>query len=172
MHLPKQQQHGMAGFLCFLELTGAPLGLLMHLRVPATWLRLLSGRYSSDLLAGWGPSDGYDEVEVASSMPDHPNVWTDGSLLLDRVTGISSSGAGFFAHSSKECWSGRMWGHVDSVRAGGDGSSSRGFCSALVPLQSVQRTEMWGVILALQSSGAIHLGVDNLGVVRHFWSSA
>ena len=26
---------------------------------------------------------------------------------------------------------------------------------------------MWGVILALQSSYAVHLGVDNLGVVRH-----
>ena len=26
---------------------------------------------------------------------------------------------------------------------------------------------MWCVILALQSSGAVHLGVDNLGVVRH-----
>ena len=31
------------------------------------------------------------------------------------------------------------------------------------PLQSVQRAEMWSVILALQSSGAVHLGVDNLG---------
>ena len=29
-------------------------------------------------------------------MPDHPNVWTDGSLVLDRITGVSSSGAGFF----------------------------------------------------------------------------
>ena len=54
------------------------------------------GRYSSDLLAGWGPSDEYDKVEAASLLPDHPNVWTDGSLVLDRVTGISSSGAGFF----------------------------------------------------------------------------
>ena len=35
------------------------------------------------------------------------------------------------------------------------------------PLQSVQRAEMWGVILALQSSSAVHLVVDNLGVVRH-----
>ena len=26
---------------------------------------------------------------------------------------------------------------------------------------------MWGVILALQTSRAVHLGVDNLGVVRH-----
>ena len=26
---------------------------------------------------------------------------------------------------------------------------------------------MWGVILALRTSGAVHPGVDNLGVVRH-----
>ena len=39
-------------------------------------------------------------------------------------------------------------------------------CSVPGPLQSVQRAEMWGVILALQSSGAVHLGVDNLSVVR------
>ena len=26
---------------------------------------------------------------------------------------------------------------------------------------------MWGVTLALQPSGAVHLGVDNVGVVRH-----
>ena len=45
--------------------------------------------------------------------------------------------------------------------------SCRGFFSVPGPLQSVQRAEMWGVILALQSSCAVHLGVDNLGVVRH-----
>ena len=45
--------------------------------------------------------------------------------------------------------------------------SCRGFCSVPGPLQSVQRAEMWGVILALQSSSSVHLGVDNLGVVRH-----
>ena len=31
----------------------------------------------------------------------------------------------------------------------------------------VQRAEVWGVILALQSSGVVHLGVDCLNVVRH-----
>ena len=35
------------------------------------------------------------------------------------------------------------------------------------PLQSVQRAELWGVILVLQCSSAVHLGVDNLNVVRH-----
>ena len=34
-------------------------------------------------------------------------------------------------------------------------------------LQSVQRAEMWGVILALQSFSAVLSGGDNLGVVRH-----
>ena len=43
----------------------------------------------------------------------------------------------------------------------------RGFLSVPGPLQSVQRAELWVVILALQTSRAVHLGVDNLGVVRH-----
>ena len=72
------------------------------------------GRYSSYLLAGWGPSDEFDVVEVASSVPDHPNVWTDGSLVLDRVTGVSSSGAGFFSLSPEECWNGSLWGSCRS----------------------------------------------------------
>ena len=100
-------------------------------------------------------------------MPDHPTVWTDGSLVLDPVTGVSSSGSGFFAHQSENGWSGRRWGHVDGLRDDHDVASCRGFCSVPGPLQSVQRAEMWGVILALQSSGAVHLGVDNLNVVRH-----
>ena len=41
------------------------------------------------------------------------------------------------------------------------------FDSVHGPLQSVQRAELWGVILALQCSCAVHLGVDNLNVVRH-----
>ena len=54
------------------------------------------GRYSSDLLAGWGPSDEFDEAGAAPLMPDHPNVWADGSLVLDQLTGTSFSGSGFF----------------------------------------------------------------------------
>ena len=46
-------------------------------------------------------------------------------------------------------------------------SACRGFCSVPGPLQAVQRAELWGVILALQANDGVHLGVDNLGVVRH-----
>ena len=45
----------------------------------------------------------------------------------------------------------------DRVRLEGQVHSCRGFCSVPGPLQSVQRAEMWGVILALQSSSAVHL---------------
>ena len=58
-----------------------------------------------------------------------PNVWTDGSRVLDQVTGVSSSGAGFLAHQSERCWSERRWGHVDHIRPEGALLCCRGFCS-------------------------------------------
>ena len=114
------------------------------------------------MIAEWSPSDEYDRFEAASLVPDHPNVWSDGSLVLDQVTGVSSSGAGLFAHQADDCWGNRRWGHVDRVRPEGAVPSCRGFCSIPGPLQSVQRAEMWGIILALQSSGAVHLHVGRL----------
>ena len=42
-----------------------------------------------------------------------------------------------------------------------------GFCSPPGPLQTVQEAELWVVILALQASDAVHLGVNDLNVVRH-----
>ena len=41
------------------------------------------------------------------------HVWTDGSLVLDKVAGISSSGAGFFADHAASFWDDRSWGQVD-----------------------------------------------------------
>ena len=85
------------------------------------------GSYSSGLLAEWGPPVQFDAVEAASLLPDHPNVWTDGSLVLDQVTGVSSAGAGFFAHLPASCWDHRCWSHVDSVAPVGDVQCCRGF---------------------------------------------
>ena len=56
------------------------------------------GRYSSGLIAEWVLSDKFDHDSAASFLPDHPDVWTDGSLVLDRLTGVPSFGSGFFAH--------------------------------------------------------------------------
>ena len=62
------------------------------------------GSYSSSLPVGWGPPVGFDAVQAASLLPDSPDVETDGSLVIDRVTGVSSAGAGFFAHLPASCW--------------------------------------------------------------------
>ena len=88
-------------------------------------------------------------------------------MSLDSVTGVSAAGAGMFAYQSEFCWGGRTWGHVDHVQSVGVAHSCTAFISVPGPLQTVQRAELWGVILALQSSDAVHVGVDNLGVVRH-----
>ena len=74
------------------------------------------GRYSSCFVAEWGLPDGFDADEVAARMPDAPEVWSDGSLVLDSVTGVSAAGAGLFAHQSEHCWSDRRWGHFDRVQ--------------------------------------------------------
>ena len=37
---------------------------------------------------------------------------------------------------------------------------------SLAPIQSVQRAEYWGVILALQGYSGIHIGIDNMNVLR------
>ena len=131
------------------------------------WLRLLWVSIHLGLLAEWSPSDEFDAVQAASSVSDHTNVWTDGSLVLDRVTGVSSSGAFFFLPTSLTTGGvhevGVMWMvfvQMIMFRLAGASFQFLGIS------RSVQRAEMWGVILALYS-GAVHLGVDNLGVVRH-----
>ena len=154
----------MAGFLCSLVSPWA-----VDASESAAYLVEVALRqYSSGLIAELVLSDEFDHDSAASSLPDHPDVWTDGSLVLDHLTGVSSSGSVFFfAHQAAGFWRGCRWGHVDGIRPDLDWASCRGFCSVLGPLQSVQRAEMWGSILALQTSRAVHLGVDNLGVVRH-----
>ena len=54
----------------FLVLIGAPLGLQMPLKLRVFLVETALGNYSSDQLCGWSLPDGYDEVQVASSLPD------------------------------------------------------------------------------------------------------
>ena len=41
------------------------------------------------------------------------------------------------------------------------------YCSIPGPLQSVQRAEIWGILVALSRRATMHIGVDNLSVVSH-----
>ena len=57
------------------------------------------------MLFEWSLPDGFDADDVALRLPDNSHVWTDGSLVLDKVSGASSSGSGFDAHLSSQTWS-------------------------------------------------------------------
>ena len=92
--------------------------------------------------------------------------------MEDTVSGASFGGAGCFTYRCSILWAHCRWGHLDEdvgEDAGEDAGAGacRIFCSVPGPLQSVQRAELWGVTLALQANDGVHLGVDNLGVVRH-----
>ena len=100
------------------------------------------GQYSSRLVSEWSLPDGFDADEVSLRLPDSPDVWSDGSLVLDSVTGVSAAGAGMFAHYSEICWGDRRWGHVDRVQSVGVDHSCRAFVSVPGPLQTVQRAEL------------------------------
>ena len=102
------------------------------------------GQYSSGLVSEWSLPDGFDADEVSARMPHFPKVWSDGSMVLDSVTGVSAAGAGMFANQSELCLSGRRWGHVDRVQSVGDAHFCRAFVSVPGPLQTVQRAELWG----------------------------
>ena len=95
--------------VCFLGLMVPLLGLLMLLRVFFYLVETALGRYSSGLVSKWSLPDGFDAGEVSARMPDAPKVWSDGSLVLDSVAGVSAAGAGMFAHKSELCWSDRRW---------------------------------------------------------------
>ena len=45
-----------------------------------------------------------DDVPLA----DAPNVWSDGSLVLDGFSGVGVAGCGVYAHASGATWFGRQ----------------------------------------------------------------
>ena len=120
------------------------------------------GSYSSVSLLHWRLPVGFDAETAALQVAQDPDVWTDGSMVEDSplVLGFHLVILVFF-------WAGRSWGQVDDDDQGNQiVACCRGYCSVPGPLQSVQRAELWGVILALQASCGVHSGVDNLNVVR------
>ena len=100
-------------------------------------------------------------------MPEHPNVWTDGSREdFSSIGGFEVAGAGVYLLASELAFDGVIWGRAEEY---GDARLER--CRAFLPVlgvtQTVQRAEFWGAIVALQAYWPCHLGFDNLSVA---WS--
>ena len=53
------------------------------------------GSYPVDFSAAWTPPDYWDADDIALEMPDHPNIWTDGSRDdYSSIGGFEVAGAG------------------------------------------------------------------------------
>ena len=99
-------------------------------------------------------------------MTEHPNIWTDGSREdFSSIGGFEVAGAGVYLPSSELAFDGLSCGTAEE---NGDARLER--CRAFVPvpcvMQTVQRAEFWGAIVALQAYWPCHLVIDNLNVVR------
>ena len=92
-------------------------------------------------------------------MPDYPNVWTDGSREdFSSIGGFEVAGAGVYLHASELAFDGLVWGTAEEY---GDARLER--CRAFLPvpgvMQTVQRAEFWGAIVALQAYWPCHFGI-------------
>ena len=133
-------------------LSGVNLGspwALTHAESASNLLEVALGSHTSAFLLHWHLPDGFDAGSAAQGVAREPDVWTDGSMVEEKVSGASSAGAGFSTGHSGRFWAERSWGHIDDgLHENRNASSCRGYCSVPGPLQSVQRAELWGVILA------------------------
>ena len=104
------------------------------------------GAYTDNILYDWNVDQHFLDTLESSVLAD-PDVWKDGSLVTDDLTGIASGGAGVFAHTSGSSWFGRKWGLLDLLPRDGDLGVERCtlFDSLPGPLQTVQRAELWGL---------------------------
>ena len=128
------------------------------------------GSYPVGFSDAWTPPDYWDAEDIALEMPDHPNIWTDGSREdFSSIGGFEVAGAGAYLPAAEAAFDNSVWGTVEEY---GDARLER--CRAFLPvpgvLQSVQRAEFWGALVALQAYWPCHLGIDNLNVVRSIGS--
>ena len=131
---------GMVGCLCFLVPIWVLLGLRIFLRVLAICWRVL-WVLTPLLLYLIGVCLLVLMLRFAAlQVAQEPDVWTDGSRTEDKLSSVSSSGAGFSTGLSSRFWAECSWVHVDSdVQGDLAVASCRGSCSVPGPLQSVQR---------------------------------
>ena len=124
------------------------------------------GAYPVDFGGAWTPPDYWDAADIALEMPEHPDVWTDGSREdFSSIGGFEVAGAGVYLPASELAFDGLVWGTAEEY---GDARLER--CRAFLPvpgvMQTVQRAEFLGAIVALQAYWPCYLGIDNLNVAR------
>ena len=124
------------------------------------------GAYPVDFSGSWTPPEKWDADDIALEMSDHPHIWTDGSREdFSSVGGFEVAGAGVHLPASEVAFDCFVW---ETAEEYGDARLER--CRVFLPvsgvMQTVQRAEFWGAIVAMQAYWPCHLGIDNLNVAR------
>ena len=146
-------------------MAGAPWAVAVADTVDASLENAL-GCYPVHPGDAWNPDwDTEDVLDLAEDVPASSNIWTDGSRDEDLDSMVGVAGAGAFVQAVPWVFDGRAWWHAQDLDLGDD--PSRIFSMVHGLLQTVQRAEHWGVILALQALMPPHLGVDNLNVCNN-----
>ena len=81
-------------------------------------LERLLGSYSEGVWREWVPPDHFIDSVASSDVSDHPDVWTDGSFVLDELSGIGVGGCGVYSLRSGAGWFDRRWGHLELLPPG------------------------------------------------------
>ena len=122
------------------------------------------GPYPLSTHSAWHPFwDQDDAQDMVDDVPVAPIIWTDGSREPIPHLDVEVAGAGAFVHSPAVIFDSYHWGHAQDLDDPQEGSSHI-FSRVLGTIQSVQRAEYWGVILALQAYSGVR--IDNLTVLR------
>ena len=114
------------------------------------------GPYPVDFASCWTAPEYWDADDIALEMSDHPNIWTDGSREdFSSVGGFEVAGAGVYLPASELAFEGLVWRTAEEY---GDARLER--CRAFMPvpgvMQTVQRAELWGAIIAMQAYWPCH----------------
>ena len=114
------------------------------------------GAYPVDSSSCWTPPEYWDADNIALEMSDNSNIWTDGrSEDFSSVGGYEVAGAGVYLSAAEVVFEGVVCGVAEEY---GDARLERFLAFLPVPgvLQTVQRAELWGAILALQEYWPCH----------------
>ena len=119
-----------------------------------------------DPSGSWTPPEYWDAADIALEMSEYPNISTDGSREdFSSIGGFEVAGAGVYLPASVLAFEGSVWGTAEEY-----GVARLERCRAFMPvsgvMQTVQRAEFWGAIIAMQAYWPCHSGIDNLNVAR------
>ena len=89
---------------------------LSFLELASFHLERCLGAYPVDFAAAWTPPDYWDADDIVLEVPEHPNIWTDGSREdVSSIGGFEVAGAGVSLPASDLAFDGLVWEQQKSV---------------------------------------------------------